>query len=220
MKRLILSAFLVAAGLYGFSQRHVRLSFIASPSVNWMNSDNLNADGGKIILGYDYGLNSDFYFSEDERYSLLTGIQISNIGGDILYRSNSNFQFSGTTLSSRSRVRYHLRYIEIPIGIKLKTDQFRRIRYWGQFGISPMLNIKAKGNSDDGALYKDNINDEVNLFNLAMNVGIGFDFDLGTSNSISAGLTFQNGLIDVTTDNAFHDKTIINSLKMKVGLIF
>ena len=47
-----------------------------------------------------------------------------------------------------------------------------------------------------------------------------FDFDLGGSNSVSTGLIFQNGLMDVTTDNSFVDKTIINSLKLRVGLIF
>jgi hypothetical protein len=83
-----------------------------------------------------------------------------------------------------------------------------------------MINISAKGTSNNGTLSKANINDEVNLFNLAMNVGVGFDYDLGSTNSITAGLIFQNGLLDVTTDNAFTDKTIINSLKLKIGLVF
>ena len=220
MKRFILFAFLVALVIPGFGQKHIKLSFAGSPSVNWMSTDNADAERGKLTLGYDYGLNSDFYFSEDERYAFSTGIQISNIGGEISYRTNSPFQFSGATLPSLSKIRYRLRYVEIPIAIKLKTDQFHRIYYWGQFGVSPMVNIKAKGDSSDGSLNKANINDEVNLFNMAMNVGIGFDFDLGSSNSITGGLIYQNGLIDVTTDNDFTDKTITNSLKLKIGLIF
>jgi hypothetical protein len=83
-----------------------------------------------------------------------------------------------------------------------------------------MVNIAAKGTSNDGTLKKANINNEVSPVNLAMNVGIGFDYDIGGNNSVSTGLIFQNGLMDVTTDNAFSDKTIINSLKLKIGLIF
>jgi hypothetical protein len=113
-----------------------------------------------------------------------------------------------------------LRYVEIPIAIKLKTDQFRRVRYWGQFGLSGMLNIGSKGDSNDGTFAKTNINDEINLFNVSMDIGAGFDFDLGGNNSVTAGLVFQNGLIDVTTDNAFADKTIVNSLKVRIGVIF
>lgn len=220
MKRFILSVFLVVLGFAGFSQKHIRLSFTGSPSVNWMSTNNPVAEREKLILGYDFGLSGDLYFSEAERYSILTGIQISNIGGEISYLTSSDFQFSGKTLPRLSKIKYRLRYVEIPLAIKLKTDQFRRTRYWGQFGLSSMVNIGAKGDSNDGQLKKSNINDEIKLFNLAMNVGVGFDFDLGGNNSATAGLIFQNGLIDVTTNNAFTDKTITNSLKLKVGLIF
>lgn len=221
MKQIILSAFLVSLIFTGYGQKHFRLSFVASPSVNWMNTNNPKAESGKPVLGYDFGLCSDMYMTEDERYSISTGLQISNVGGEMTYRPGANgFQFAEANLPNSTKIHYRLRYIEIPVALKLKTDQFRRIRYWGQFGLSPMLNIQAQGDSNDGTLKKTNINTEVNMFNLAMNVGAGFDFDLGGNNSVTTGLVFQNGLIDVTTDNAFTDKTIINSLKLKIGLIF
>lgn len=220
MKRLILSCFLIATVIIGYSQKHVRLSFVGDPSVNWMRTSNSSTENGKSTLGYDFGLNGDFYFSEDERYSLSTGIQISNTGGELSYHSNSNFRFSGSTLPAVSKIKYQIRYVEIPLAIKLRTDQFNRVKYWGVLGLSGMLKISSKGTSNDGTLKKANISDEVNLFNLAMNMGVGFDYDLGGSNSVTTGLIFQNGLMDVTTDNAFSDKTIINSLKLKIGLIF
>lgn len=220
MKRFILAILLLTTAIAGFSQKHIRLSFSGSPSVNWMNSDNSMAEREKPVMGYDFGLNGDFYFSEDERYSLLAGLQITNTGGEISYRPSSPFPFSGATLPSPTKIKYRLRYVEFPLAVKLKTGQFRRTKYWGQFGLSAMLNIGSKGDSNDGTLQKTNINDEINLFNLAMNVGAGFDFDLGGSNAVSAGLIFQNGLTDATTDNTFADKTIINSLKLKIGLIF
>ncbi len=220
MKRITLSAFFVVFFLTGFSQKHIRLSFTGSPSVNWMTTNNPVASNEKAILGYDFGLNGDFYFSADERYSLLTGLQISNIGGEISYHSASGFQFAGTALPPFTKIKYRLRYVEIPVDIKLKTDQFGRVRYWGQFGLSTMVNIEAKGDSNDGTLRKSNINSGINIFNLAMDVGIGFDYDLGASNSVTAGIIFQNGLTDVTTNNAIKDQTKINSLKLKIGINF
>jgi len=220
MKHVILSCLLIATVVTGYSQYHVRLSFVGDPSVNWMRTSNSSTENGKATLGYDFGLNGDFYFSEDERYSFSTGVQISNTGGEISYHSNSPFGFSGSTLSAISKIKYQIRYVEIPLAIKLRTDQFNRAKYWGLFGLSAMVKIAAKGTSNDGALKKANINDEVSPINLAMNVGIGFDYDIGGNNSVSTGLIFQNGLMDITTDNAFSDKTIINSLKLKIGLIF
>jgi hypothetical protein len=220
MKRLILSVLIVAIAVSGFSQKHIRLSFIGSPSIDWMSSNNTESKSQKISLGYDFGLSGDYYLSEDERYCFTTGLQISNLGGELTYRTGSDFQFSGSTLPNLSQIKYHLRYVEVPLGIKLKTDEFHRVRYWGMFGISPMVNISAKGDSNNGTLYKTNITDEVNLFNLGMNIGLGFDFDLGGNNSVTAGLIFQNGLLDVTKDNVVADKTVVNSLKLKFGLIF
>ncbi len=220
MKRFTLLCFIVFTAIAGFSQQHTRLSFIVDPSVNWMRTSSSSVTNGKPTLGYDFGLNADYYFSDDERYSLATGIQIMNTGGQLSYHSISTFGFSGSILSASSKIKYQIRYVEIPLNIKLRTDQFNGVKYWGLLGFSTMVDISSKGTSNDGVLNKANINDEVNLFNLAMNVGIGFDYDLGGSNSVTTGLIFQNGLMDVTTDNAFSDKTIINSLKFKIGLIF
>lgn len=220
MKRFTLILALCAIVLTSWSQTRVQLSFTGSPSINWMNTDNKDANKQKLVLGYDFGLSGDILFTENERYSLTTGLQILNTGGAISYRTSLPFEFSGATLAPSTQIRYRLRYVEVPLAIKLKTDQFHRVRYWGQFGFSAMLNIGAKGDSDDGQLKKASIHDEINLFNLAMNVGAGFDFDLGGNNSVTAGLIFHNGLFDVTTDKAFTDKTIINSLKIRLGLIF
>ena len=221
MKRFLVISFWIISTFSVFGQNHIRLSFAASPSVNWMNTGNSDASMGKSILGYDFGLNGDYYFSEDERYALSTGIQISNIGGEIAYNTSAaNIRFSGKTLAPTAKIKYRLRYVEIPFSIKLKTDQFDRTSYWGLFGLSGMVNIDAKADSNDGILKKDNVNDEINLFNVSMNVGVGFDMDLNGSNAISLGLIFQNGLLDVTTDNFFSDKTVVNSLKFKIGLIF
>ena len=220
MRRIIYTTLLALITITVFGQKHFRLSFAATPSVNWMNTNNSMADREKSVLGYDFGLNGDLYFSDDERYGLATGLQILNTGGQIAYAANSDFSFSGATMPAHSKIKYRLRYVEIPVTIKLKTDQFNRVRYWGIFGFSTMINIGATGESDNGLLKKANINDEVNMFNLAMNVGLGYDYDLGGNNALSVGLIFQNGLIDVTTDNYFNDKTIINSLKFKLGLIF
>lgn len=220
MKQIIFLSLFVLAAVSGYCQEHARLSFVIDPSVNWMKSNNASVSKGKSTLGYDFGLNADFYLSESERYSLSSGILITNAGGELDYHSASGFKFSGTNLSASPKIKYQLRYIEIPVCVKLKTAEFDQTSYWGLFGMSGMVNIGAKGTSSDGLLSKSSIGDEVKLFNIAMNVGVGFDYSLGGSNAISAGLVFQNGLVDVTSDNAFSDKSIINSLKLKIGLVF
>lgn len=198
----------------------IRLSFSAHPSLNWMSSGLNVISRGKATAGFDFGLNADLFFDTSERYALTTGLLISNTGGELDFYSPNNFAFAGESIKPGSSIRYRLQYLEIPMAVKLKTSHFQRWTYWGQFGISSFINIGAKGDSSDGLLDKNDINKEVNLFNLAMNIGAGGEFDLGSGNALVIGLIYKNGFLDVTTDNAFDEKTTVNSLNLKVGLLF
>lgn len=220
MKQITLLTILLVLSISSWAQTHMRLSFTASPSINWMHTTSDHVTEQKAVLGYDFGIMSDVFFSVNENYSLSTGLLVVNTGGKTSYRADQPFTFAGETLPQTVDIRYRLRYLEVPLSLKLRTNEFHRVYYWGLFGVSPMINIGANGDSSEGSLNKDSIHDEVNLFNMAMNVGLGFDFDLGASNAVSAGLIYQNGLADVTTDNAFSDKVNVNSLKIRLALLF
>lgn len=220
MKQIILFTILMVFFISSWGQTRLQLAFTASPSLNWMNTSNRDVNREKIVLGYDFGLIGDIFFAETERYALQTGLMVVNTGGNLSYRTDQSFSFAGETMPANANIKYRLRYLDIPFNIKLKTNEFQRTYYWGLFGLSGMVNIGARGDSNDGTLFKSSIHDEINMFNIGMNVGVGFDYDLGGSNSASVGLIFQNGLADVTTDNAFVDKTILNSLKVRLALIF
>ncbi|HKJ43384.1 MAG TPA: outer membrane beta-barrel protein [Sunxiuqinia sp.] len=203
-----------------FSQRKTRLSFTASPSISWMNSDLKGVESGKVAMGFDYGVNADFFFDPNGKYALTTGLLINNTGGNIRYYNSGDIFFANQSFPSGTTFKYQLKYVEIPVAIKLRTSDFRRWSYWGQFGFSNFINIQAKGSSSNDVLDKSNINDEVNLFNLALNMGVGSNFDLGGNNAISLGIIYKNGFIDVTSNKQFDDKTTLNSLVLKLGLVF
>lgn len=219
-KKIYLLTFVILLANTAFSQRKTRLSFIASPSINWMNSDMKGVESGKVALGLDYGLNADFYFDQNGKYALGTGLIIDNVGGNMTYYNPGDIFFANQSFNSGTTFKYHLKYVEVPVTIKLRTSDFRRWAYWGQFGFSNYVNIMAKGTSSDDVLDKSNINDEVKLFNLALNIGVGSNFDLGGNNAIALGIIYKNGFIDVTSNKQFNDKTTLNSLVLKLGLVF
>ena len=220
MKRITLLTVLFMFFLSSWAQTRLQLAFTTGPSINWMSTDNRQVDSQKSAMGYDFGIMADVFFSENEHYSLLTGLQVVNAAGNLSYRPSTPFTFSGETFSQPVNIKYHLRYLELPMCLKLKTDEFNRVYYWGTFGLSALMNIGAKGTSNDGTFKRTNIKDEINSFDLGMDVGVGVDYDMGANNLLSAGLIFQNGLTDVTTNNAFNDKTVLNSLKIRLALIF
>ena len=220
MKRILLSVF----GIFIFSilqaQPNVELSFTAGPSLNWLRSDNRDIEKESALLGYDFGVNIDYGISQNERYFISSGIFITNTGGQLNFQVPNQFLFAGEYLQPSTKIKYFLRYLEVPALIKMKTSQFHRTSYWGQFGLSGMINIGARGTSNDRTLEKTNINSEVNMFNLGLNVGLGFEYDLGGNNAFTAGLVFKNGFLDVTSNSEINDHAIINSLMLKLGIVF
>jgi hypothetical protein len=222
MKKNLLFAFILLTASPVFSQQRPSLSFSASPSINWLSSDERGIESNKVRLGIDYGLNADFYFDDESKYAFATGLLIGHTGGNLTYNhpNSEGVSFAGEEFPSGTTFQYHLRYIEIPLAVKLKTSEFRRWEYWGQFGFSSFINIMAKGSSSNGTLDKDGINDEVNLFNLALNIGIGSNFDLGGNNAITMGIIYKNGFLDVTSNEMFDDRATLHSLVFKLGLLF
>lgn len=218
---LSLLTLIILLGQPAFSQRKTRLSFTGSPSLNWLSSDMQGVESGKTAVGFDYGVSADFFFDEENRYAFSTGLLINNVRGNLRYYDDAGpIRFAGETFASGTDFRYRLKYAEVPILLKLQTSQFRRWTYWGQFGFSSFVNIQAKGDSNDGVLDKHNIHDEVSLFNLALNMGVGSSFDLGANNAVTVGLIYKNGFLDVTSNSQFDDKTTLNSVVLKLGLIF
>ena len=215
---VLISSFIIPGGL--FAQKDFQLSFSTGPSVNWMNSGTDEISGGNVRAGYDFGIVADVFFDEQQRYAVTTGFLLTNSGGELDYHNVTSFGFAGKTINPGSSILFRLKYLEVPLAVKLKTSQFRRWIYWGQFGLSGFINVGAKGDTGDGVLNWTDIQDEIRPFNLAMNLGIGADFDLGSGNALSFGVILKDGLTDVTKEHSADGKTTVNSVVLKLALIF
>ncbi|MBE9469446.1 MAG: PorT family protein [Bacteroidetes bacterium] len=203
-----------------FSQG-LRLGFVASPQVSWINSDinKIKTDGYQF--GFDFGLNADCFFSKN--YALSTGITINNTGGKLKYSdavtlkaSDSTYNFEGGTT-----IAYKLQYLKFPLSIKLKTNQIGYFTYYGQFGLTPQILIGAKANVSSNNINEVNIIDELSFYNLAYNVGGGIEYSLGGTSALTIGVIYTNGFIDITKDkNNSDDKAVVNTITCKLGVLF
>ncbi len=220
MKRIISFIVFILIGAAGFAQGPFQLSFTASPSVNWMSPEGKEVQNNKSKIGYEFGVKGDFYFDQEMRYAFSTGLLVSQTGGELTYNvDGETFSFGGLGFDSGTSIRYRLQYIEIPYALKMRTKQFYRWNYWGLFGLSSSINISAKGESSDKQLDKTDIGNEVKLFNTALNIGIGGEYDLGERNALVLGLIYKDGLMDVTK-SSLGGKTTVNSLTFKLSLVF
>ena len=220
MKRpLVLAVVLTMMAFSSYAQRPFRLTFVASPQFSWLTSDSKSVKNDQAHLGFDYGVEADIFLGS-ESYALTTGLTMNQTGGNLIYQTGQNFTFAGESLPSGTQIEYRLKYLEVPLAIKLRSKDFGRMNIYAQFGLTNYLNIKSSGTSSDGTLDNTNISDEVNMFNMGLNIGFGLEHDLGGNNALTAGVTYNNGFTDVTSNPSVKDNTNLKSLRFRLGFIF
>lgn len=210
---------------------NIQLGVKLSPGISWLkvNSQSFNSDGNS--LRFSWGLVSDFQFAE--KYYFSTGFNVISMGGKMKY--NDFLKFGNDTMGRFGEIRkdFSIKYVEIPISLKMKTRQFGDFTYFGQIGLGLGMRISAYSDDDfyingsNTALSTtDNkIEDQVNFLRLSMILSAGVEYNLGGSTSLFGAFTFNNGFT-----NVFDYKNNIppyqsadainNSLELSVGLIF
>jgi hypothetical protein len=217
MKKLFLFSLLISTYSLTMAQRIVSFTFITSPQITWMNSGSNQVSNGASHLGFDYGVEGDFYYGSD-RYSITTGLTVSSIGGSLEYKVP--IIFSDKSLPAGTSVDYSLRYLEIPLVLKLRSKEFNRTRLFAQFGLNSWINIRAKASTSDNSFINETITGEVRLFNAGLNVGGGIEYDLGNKNYLTAGLIYTGSFFDATSNQTVTDKITLNSLRIRLGFVF
>lgn len=201
---IILIAMMATQYIYSQDTGRTRFTFVATPQISWMKSDHEMVDQKASRFGYNFGVMMDNFFGEN--YAFTTGLTINTTGGKLSYQSdNAEDNYSQT---------YHLKYLEIPLGLKLRSADLRRMNIYGRFGLSPQINIQANDNNDKS------ISDEIRLFELGYHLGGGIEYAINSSNALMFGLLFNNGFTDITKNKDFDDKAILNRFVFEIGFIF
>ncbi|CAH1000770.1 hypothetical protein LEM8419_01876 [Neolewinella maritima] len=227
----------------------IQLGIQLSPTFNYMKTDNnlIESDGTK--LGLKLGLIAEYYFQEN--YSIHTGINFHfGAGGALRYddqftqvdiwREPLNevltTQPTPAQLTGGKTYDYRLQFVEIPLGLTLRTREFGYMRYFVQpaftLGISAGSRGSIEGASYIGSDENFDIGSEVNALNLSWGIGGGVEYSVSTQTSLIGGLGFQSGFLDLTTDNdtqltrAGRDpgedqsKGKLNSIVIMLGVLF
>lgn len=211
MKKVyVLGLFLLMFGGSAWAQDGSKGSFRGglkiNPSFMWLKTEP-ELTGTKIenvgsYFGFSYGVFGDYYFAEN--YGISTELRIAHLGAEYNYTplfDNSSSSPEKVALINRN---LDLQYVEIPVTLKMRTNEIGYMRYFGQFGFMPGINIKAK--ADDVYTMRDNsileendkkVGKEVNPLALSLVIGAGVEYNLGGSTSLLGGLTFNNGFTNL-----------------------
>lgn len=223
MKKIIFALTLFCLTSDMLSAQQFRFGLTASPVFDWLKIDGTTFSNDGLKIGFQYGLLLDQTIGNVERYAFSTGFIINYVG-----ESFSGTDSNGTTLNVVPRVQY----IEIPLTIKLRTNEINYITYYGLFGFTPGFNIKARGDFNvdpdpanisvqDINLRDDNMFDvKYNLINLNLTLGVGLEYAMSENTAIIGGLFFQNGFTNVINDKVDDDNAQLKQIGIRLGVLF
>lgn len=203
-----------------------------TPSIGWLRTDSKGVESNGTKFAFGYGLITEFKFSD--RYSFATGLDVTYRGGNLKSSITSGDQTTSTTTNTESS--FNLQYIELPLTLKLKTKEIGYLTYYLQVGVAPGINIRAradiKSNTETSTttggtttkttsnfeLTGEDVQDDINNFNLSMLIGGGIEYTLSGSTVLLVGLQFNNGLLDASDQADI--KMNSNLLGLTVGVLF
>lgn len=205
---LLLFVLILAAKVTKAQDQKFHFGLKITPTMAWIKPDTKGLERDGRRLGFGYGIQTEFRFQEN--YAIASGVQVTYRGGNLKSEVKDS---SGATTEFVTKNR--LQYVEIPVCLKMKTNEFGKMRYFGQFGFSPGFNLAAKADTD---IEEDiDIKDDVNLFNMNMIIGAGAEYTISGSTVLFAGIEFNNGFLDLFKGSV-SGRT--NYLGLSAGVLF
>ncbi|MCC7296870.1 MAG: outer membrane beta-barrel protein [Bacteroidia bacterium] len=223
----------------------VRFGFKASPNLSWVKVFEGRVKNNGMGLGISYGLMGDFNIGNNPNYwigaeAIVTSMPSNIAALDTLYITNNNL----SQPYANTEFNYKLQYIQIPITLKLKTNEIGNMMYWGQFGLSPAFMIQNRVSTlTSGPYYKTGVNshspnssgndgldfngdsnqegafqDNVIPLRMSMVLGAGIEFRISGKTTASIGLRFDNGFTGLFWDDAVKGRN--NYLGLNAGVFF
>ena len=230
MKKLIiltisLIVIATANNIYAQKKEHsnIQLGIKVSPNISWLNSNSQDINSDGTLAKFSWGFIADFQFAE--KYSFSTGFNINSTGGKIIHSDST----AALGLGSLHR-KITVRYVELPLSVKMKTRQFGYLTYFGQIGMGLGMRLSAYADDDFYATGSNiatskndiKIEDQINFFRLSMILSAGVEYNLGGSTSLFGALSFNNGftnIFDYVTPKIDADASS-NSFELTIGMLF
>jgi hypothetical protein len=218
MKKIVFLVMAVAmANLVVAQGKSFKIGIKLSPAVGFLKTDVGDIATNGRPLRFGYGLIFDRMFSEN--YALGFGLNMVEFGGHAEY-TRLYSESGGTPMVQYIKRDYSkVKYIEMPLTLKLRTAMIGKMIYWGQFGVG--LGYLFSGYADEvvtdlyqqlesangGAFIpafkkvsvddKLDIKSELNPIRASMIIAAGAEYPISGTTYLSYGITYNGGLISM-----------------------
>lgn len=194
-----------------------------APNIGWMKPDSQGYENQGSDVGFSWGFLAEFHLMEN--YAINTGFNISYLNATLEYEETVN---GVDGLLNRG---YRLKYVEIPMTLKMRTNEFNGITYFGMIGFGAGFKLSAKAKDKfvpEGGAQEDlenDISDDIKSVRASLILGVGLEYPIGGDTKILGGLNFNNGINDILSnqndfDPSINHKAINNYFELYFAVLF
>jgi hypothetical protein len=224
--------------------RKFRFGLQLIPNVSWISpsTNGYSNEGSK--LKFNYGLSTEFFLTKNYLFS--TGVIISTLGGEISYEGLYK-DVLGAYFPTKVKQSYSIQYLEIPLTLKLRTNQVGYMTYYGNFGLRSAIKLKSSSDftyvdiPSSPKFENEDTGSDVFFMNTWLVIGAGAEYNIAGNTNLSFGITYNNGFInmmdskshelgtdgkatlDASGNPAYTDKKVranINYFALEIGIYF
>ncbi len=207
-----------------------QFGFKAGVNMGWYSSSEDIFENKGVDIGATWGFVADFFVMEN--YSVTTGFNVLFLNGTMEYPDLYIPEYSSIGTQGILLRDYRTKYLEIPVIFTMKTNEIKKLRYYGQIGVSLGILLTADGKDEftpdsggDVISEKHNIYDEMRFSREAFILGAGVEYPLSGSTFLRTGIVYDNAFLNVLKgDNSVHTSVKNNgrnnAISLEVNILF
>lgn len=205
--------------------RRYSLGFCMGSGADWLLTKKDDFKNAGHVASLRYGIPVDINFTTATNYYFTTGILFQHLGGkqQFLLTDSANNIYNADNIRT-----YRAIYINIPIGIKLKTPDFSNFVFAVNFGLQQSFAISSKATDKytlaDGSKHTFKRNDfskNTFVFREAAYIGVGLEYVIKDDFRVNLFVNYSYSFTNYFTKKAeWGEKGNLNSLEIILGCNF
>jgi hypothetical protein len=230
MKNLLLTLMILGFGCEAFAQdqavgpntrKKFKIGFNLSPSIDFFQTNTEGVDLDKVRAKFGYGLMAEYAFTNN--YAIAFGLEHKMAGASLDFAADADARYLDQSDETEYRLltrSHRLDYVNIPITLKLMTNEIGYFTYFGQFGVD--LSILASSQARDqrqtvmdtsivvgvvselfGSAGETDFIGRYNqtmFINVKLRIGAGFEWNFSGNTALVVSVSYHNGFIDLMKD--------------------
>ncbi len=208
-----------------------RFGIKVAPNLSWTRSDTKGLQSEGSTLGYSVGLLAEFPLGPTGNYRFSTGLFLTTIGG-----KSSHVALNTDTFNLAVTNEYSLRFVELPLTIKMMTNEIGYLRYYGQIGLNAGINVRARQDYEqitttNGVVRTESdtdidIKENIRAIRGALVIGGGVEYTFSGQTTALFGITYNNSIVNLlekealTVPGAERPKLFADYLELTLGVFF